>query len=301
MMRTIRTAALAALSVLLVAGPAQAATAPLAPPPPPATAQLSLEIHPPQGPVVPGTAGTLEVKVTNQGPSATTDDTLVVVHLPAPAVVQSAVPPVALTYFGTGSSYKIPAGLAPGASSVERLALYVAPITLSYVTISGDVQVYYPGDPDQSGHTTPYSFTTADTRIHLTTGASSAIQGGHPVPQPGDLTGHPGATVNLPLWVYNQGPSYSRHPISVAITVPAHTTLTSTVPYGCTATGPRTLTCDYGSGPRYQDAIFIDPAVVIDSSTVAGQVLPGGRLDVTASEEECETPDWHTAYVVTVN
>ncbi|MEV7597507.1 hypothetical protein AB0O91_08975 [Kitasatospora sp. NPDC089797] len=298
MMRTIRTAALAALSVLLLAGPAQAAAAPL--PAPPATAQLSLEIHPP-GPVVPGRSGALVVKVTNQGPSTTTDDTLVVVHLPAPGVVKSAQPAVDLTYFGTGSSYKIPAGLAPGASSVERLELYVAPITLPFQTINGDVQVYYAGDPDQSGHTTPYSFTTADTRIHLTTGASSAIQGGQAEPQPGDLTGKPGATVNLPLWVYNQGPSYSRKPISVAITVPEHTTLTDKLPYDCTATGPRTMTCSYGSGPRYEDAIFIDPAVVIDPSTVAGQVLPGGTLDVTASEEECWTPAWHTDYVVTVD
>ncbi|MER7843929.1 hypothetical protein ABTZ03_08265 [Kitasatospora sp. NPDC096077] len=299
MMRTIRTAVLAALSVFLVAGPAQAATAPLAAPP--ATAQLSLEISPPQGPVVPGTNGTLKVKVTNQGPSTTTDDTLVVVHLPAPAVVQSADPAVALTYFGTGSSYKIPAGLAPGASSVERLALHVAPITLSYQTISGDVQVYYPGDPDQSGHTTQYSFTTADTRATFMTGASSAWQAGHPEPQPGDLTGHPGATISLPLWVYNAGPSYSRHPIEVAITVPERTTLTGTVPYGCKSTGPRTLVCAYQSGPRFEDAIFINPSVVIDSSTVAGQVLPGGTLDVVAAVEDCWTPYWHTDYVVTVN
>ncbi|MFJ7245273.1 hypothetical protein ACIQWA_11585 [Kitasatospora sp. NPDC098652] len=299
MMRTLRATALAALSVLLVAGPAQAATAPLAAPP--ATAQLSLEVCPPQHPVVPGETGTLEVKVTNRGPSATTDDTLVVVHFPAPGVVQSADPAVTLTYFGTGSSYKIPAGLAPGAASVERLALYVAPVTDPFITISGDVQAYYPGDPDQSGHTTAYSLTTADTKAHFMVGASSAWQAGHPVPQPGDLTGAPGATINLPLWVYNAGPSYSRHPIDLAITVPEHTTLTGTPPYGCTATGPRTLSCHYPTGPRYHDAVFIDPAVVIDPSTVAGQVLPGGTLDVVAAVEDCPSPDWHTDYVVTVS
>lgn len=38
--------------------------------------------RPPRGPVVPGENGTLEVRVTNQGPAATTDPTLVVVHLP---------------------------------------------------------------------------------------------------------------------------------------------------------------------------------------------------------------------------
>ncbi|MFB7909397.1 hypothetical protein ACFC1T_23460 [Kitasatospora sp. NPDC056076] len=299
MMRTLRAAALAALSVLLVAWPAQAATAPL--PAPPATARLSLEVCPPQDPVVPGGTGTLEVKVTNQGPAATTDDTLVVVHLPAPGVVRSADPAVTLTYFGTGSSYTIPAGLAPGAASVERLALYVAPITESFLTVDGDVQAFYPGDPDRSGHTTAYRLTTADTRAHFMVGASSAWQAGHPVPQPGDLTGRPGATIDLPLWVYNAGPSYSRHPIDLAITVPEHTTLTGTPPYGCTATGPRTLTCHYASGPRFQDAVFIDPAVVIDSSTVAGQVLPGGTLDVVAAVEDRPSPDWHTDYVVTVN
>ncbi|MFF2076956.1 hypothetical protein ACFVXG_19605 [Kitasatospora sp. NPDC058162] len=299
MMRTLRAAALAALSVLLTAWPAQAATAPLAAPP--ATAALSLEVCPPQDPVVPGETGTLEVKVTNRGPATTTDDTLVVVHFSSPGVVQSADPAVALTYFGTGSSYKIPAGLAPGASSVERLALYVAPITESFLTVSGDVQAFYPGDPDQSGHTTPYSLTTADTRAHFMVGASSAWQAGHPVPQPGDLTGAPGATIDLPLWVYNAGPSYSRHPVDLAITVPEHTTLTGTPPYNCNATGPRTLTCRYPSGPRYHDAVFIDPAVVIDSSAVAGQVLPGGTLDVVAAVEDRPSPDWHTDYVVTVN
>ncbi|MFD5465552.1 hypothetical protein ACFWIQ_22365 [Kitasatospora sp. NPDC127059] len=299
MMRTVRSAALAALSVLLLAWPAQAATAPLAAPP--ATARLSLEICPPQDPVVPGENGTLEVKVTNRGPATTTDDTLVVVHLPSPGVVQSADPAVTLTYFGTGSSYTVPAGLAPGATSVERLALHVAPITSPFTTVSGDVQVFYPGDPDQSGHTTPYSFTTADTRAHFMVGASSAWQAGHPVPQPGDLTGKPGATVNLPLWVYNAGPSYSTHPIDVAITVPEHTTLTGTPPYNCTATGPRTLACHYGVGPRFENAVFIDPAVVIDSSVVAGQVLPGGTLDVVAAQEDCPSPDWHTDYVVTVD
>ncbi|WBP86920.1 COG1361 family protein [Kitasatospora cathayae] len=299
MMRTVRSAALAALSVLLVAWPAQAATTTLAAPP--ATAKLSLEVRPPQDPVVPGETGILEVKVTNDGPATTTDDTLVVVHSPPPGVVRSADPPVTLTYFGTGSSYRIPAGLAPGASSAERLSLFVAPITDPFVTISGDVQVFYPGDPDQSGRTTPYSFTTADTAAHFVVGASSAWENGHPVPQPGDLTGKPGATVNLPLWVYNAGPSYSRHPIDVSITVPAQTTPTGTTPYGCTVASPRTLTCHYESGPRFHDAIFIDPAVVIDSSTVAGQVLPGGTLDVVAAQGDCPSPDWHTDFVVTVD
>ncbi|MFJ9697610.1 hypothetical protein [Kitasatospora sp. NPDC101183] len=300
MMRTLRAVALAALSVLLVAGPAQAGARPLAAPP--AEAMVSVEICPP-GDTVPGETGTLEVRITNNGPSATSDATLVVVHFPPPGVVQSADPAVPLDYFGTGSSYSIPAGLAPGATSVEKLALYVAPITLPGTVINGDVQAFYPGDPDQSGHTTPYSFTTADTKAHMMVGASSAWSAGHPVPQPGDLTGHPGATINLPLWVYNAGPSYSRHPIDVNITVPEMTTLTGTAPYNCTATGPRTLTCHFGSGPRYHDAIFIDPAVVIDASTTAGQVLTGGTLDVIPSPEEDSGPmsDWHTDFVVTVD
>ncbi|MER6304433.1 hypothetical protein ABT247_33565 [Kitasatospora sp. NPDC001539] len=298
MMRTLRTAALAAISVLLTAWPAQAATAPLAAPP--ATAQLSVELCPPQDPVVPGEDGILEVKVTNRGPATTTDDTLVVVHFPSPGVVRSADPPVTLTYFGTGSSYQVPAGLAPGSTSVERLSLEVSPSTFSFVTVNGDVQVFYPGDPDRSGRTTPYSLTTADTEAHFMVGASSAWEAGHPVPQPGDLTGKPGATVDLPLWVYNAGPAYSRHPIDVRITVPEHTTLTGTVPYDCTATGPRTLTCHFPEGPRYHDAVFIDPAVVIDPSAVAGQVLPGGTLDVSG-QEDCPSPDWHTDFAVTVD
>ncbi|MER8101540.1 hypothetical protein [Kitasatospora sp. NPDC094016] len=297
MIRTLRAAALAALSAVLMAWPVQAVAAPRAERS--ATARLSVELCPPRGPVVPGESGILEVRVTNQGPAATTDPTLVVVHLPPPGVVKSADPPVELTYFGTGSSYAVPAGLAPGATSVERLSLYVAPITSPFTTISGDVQAFYPGDPDQSGHTTPYSFTTADTQAHFMVGASSAWQAGHPVPQPGDLTGAPGATIDLPLWVYNAGPSYSTHPIDVRITVPEHTTLTSPTPSGCTATGPRTLTCHYGVGPRYHDAIFIDPAVVIDPATTAGQVLPGGTLDV-AGREDCPSPDWHTDFSVTV-
>ncbi|WP_147465092.1 hypothetical protein [Streptomyces sp. 1114.5] len=299
MMRTVRAAALAALSVVLLAWPAQAGTTPLAAPP--ATAQLSVELCPPQGPVVPGETGILEVRVTNRGPETTSDATLVVVHIPSPGVVQSAEPPVTLTYFGTGSSYRIPAGLAPGASSVEKLALYVAPVTSPFTTISGDVQAFYPGDPDQSGHTTPYSLTTADTRAHFMVGASSAWEGGHPVPQPGDLTGKPGATVSLPLWVYNAGPSYSTHPVDIRITTPEHTTLTGAPPYDCTATGERTLSCHLPTGPRYHDAVYLDPAVVIDPATVAGQVLPGGTLDVVAASEDCPSPDWHTDFVVTVN
>ncbi|MFJ8626665.1 hypothetical protein ACIRD3_28050 [Kitasatospora sp. NPDC093550] len=298
MIRTLRAAALAALSVVLVAWPARAATTPLAAPP--AAARLSVELCPPQDPVVPGETGTLEVRVTNHGPAATGGATLVVVHFPSPGVVQSADPPVTLTYFGTGSSYQVPAGLAPGASSVERLALYVAPITSPFTTVSGDVQAFYPGDPDQSGHTTPYRLTTADTRAHFMVGASSAWEAGHPVPQPGDLTGKPGETVTLPLWVYNAGPSYSTHPVDLAITTPEHTTLTGTVPYDCTATGPRTLTCHLPSGPRYHDAVFVDPAVVIDPAAVAGQVLPGGTLDVVATQEDRPSPDWHTDYGVTV-
>lgn len=300
MMRTLRAVALAALSVLLVAGPAQAAARPLAAPE--AEARISVELCPP-GAVVPGDTGTLEVRITNNGPAATSDATLVVVHFPPPGVVSSADPPVALTYFGTGSSYSIPAGLAPGASSVEKLALRVAPITEPFITISGDVQAFYPGDPDQSGHTTPYSFTTADTKAHMMVGASSAWQAGHPIPQPGDLTGKPGATISLPLWVYNAGPSYSRHPIDVMITVPERTALTGTVPYGCTAAGPRSLTCHFPSGPRYQDAIYIGPSVEIAPDAVAGQVLPGGTLDVIPSaEEDCgPVSDWHTGFVVTVD
>ncbi len=299
MMRTMRAAGLAALSVVLLAWPAQAATTPLAAPP--ATAQLSVELCPPPDPVVPGETGILEVRVTNRGPAATSEATLVVVHFPSPGVVQSAEPPVALTYFGTGSSYGIPAGLAPGATAVERLALYVAPITPPFVTISGDVQAFYPGDPDRSGHTAPYGLTTADTRAHFMVGASSAWSGGHPVPQPGDFTGKPGATVDLPLWVYDAGPSYSTHPVDVAITTPEHTALTGAAPHGCTATGARTLTCHFPVGPRYHDAMFIDPAVVIDPATAAGQVLPGGTLDVVAAQEDCPSPDWHTVYAVTVD
>ncbi|MGF1425724.1 hypothetical protein [Kitasatospora sp. LaBMicrA B282] len=297
-MRTLRSAALAALPLVLVVSPARAATAP--PAAPPATAQLSIALQPPQAPVVPGESGTLEVRVTNQGPAATTDRTLVVVHLPPPGVVQSADPPTTLTYFATGSSYSVPAGLAPGASSVERLALHVAPITLPFTTISGDVQAYYAGDPDRSGHTTPYEFSTADTRAHFMVGASSAWQAGHPEPRPGDLTGRPGATIDLPLWVYNAGPSYSRHPIDVWITVPEHTTLTGTTPYGCTAFPPRTLNCRYGNGPRYQDAVFIDPAVVIDPATAAGETLPGGTLNVSG-QEDGPSPDAHTGFAVTVD
>ncbi|WP_369183126.1 hypothetical protein [Streptomyces sp. Y1] len=299
MMRTLRAVALAALSVVLLAAPAQAAAHPQAAPP--AEARISVELSPP-GPVVPGESGTLEVRITNNGPSTTTDETLVVVHFPSPGVVQSADPPVTLTYFGTGSSYKIPAGLAPGAASVEKLALRVAPITSPFITIDGDVQAFYPGDPDQSGHTTPYSFTTADTKAHFTVGASSAITGdGRPDPQPGDLTGKPGATVHLPLWVFNTGPSYSRQPIEVRITVPEGTALADPPPYRCTSTSPRTLDCNYPSGPRYKDAIFIDPAVVIDPATTAGQVLPGGTIDVVAAVEDCPSPDWHADYAVTVD
>ncbi|MFI6157628.1 hypothetical protein ACIBCA_33650 [Kitasatospora sp. NPDC051170] len=300
MMRTLRAVALAALSAVLVAGPAQAAARPLAAPP--AEAQISVELCPPDA-VVPGESGTLEVKVTNNGPNATTDATLVVVHFPPPGVVKSADPPVALTYFGTGSSYSIPAGLAPGAASVEKLAMYVAPITLPGETISGDVKAFYPGDPDQSGHTTPYSFTVADTKAHMMVGASSAWQAGHPVPQPGDLTGKPGSTITLPLWVYNAGPSYSRHPIDLLVTVPEHTALTGTPPFGCAATGPRSLACHFGEGPRYQNAIYIGPSVEIDPDTVAGQVLPGGTFDVIPSAEEDSGPmsDWHTDFVVTVD
>ncbi|MFE6054976.1 hypothetical protein ACFQ6N_29855 [Kitasatospora sp. NPDC056446] len=298
MMRTLRAAALAVFSVVLVAWPAQAATAPLAAPP--ATAGLSVELCPPQDPVVPGETGAMEVRITNHGPAATSDPTQVVVHFPPPGVVRSADPPVTLTYFGTGSSYEIPAGLAPGATSVEKLALYVAPITSPFTTIGGDVQAFYAGDPDQSGHTTPYSLTTADTRAHFMVGASSAWQAGHPVPQPGDLTGEPGATVYLPLWVYNAGPSYSTHPIDLRVTTPEHTTLTGTPPYGCTATGERTLTCHFAAGPRYHDAVFIDPAVVIDPAAVSGQVLTGGTLDVSG-QEDWPSPDWHTDFVVTVS
>jgi hypothetical protein len=53
-------------------------------------------------------------------------------------------------------------------------------------------------------------------------------------------------------------------------------------------------------GPRYHDAVFIDPAVVIDSSAVAGQVLPGGTLDV-AGREDRPSPDWHTDFAVAVD
>ncbi|MBV6699252.1 hypothetical protein [Kitasatospora aureofaciens] len=291
-----RAAALAVLSVVLVAWPAQAARS-SAPPPP--AAQLTIELCPPEAPVVPGETGILEVHVTNHGPAATGDETMVVVHFPPPGVVRDANPPVTLTYFGTGSSYKLPAGLAPGETSVERLSLYVAPITSPFTTISGDVQAFYPGDPDQSGHTTPYSFTTADTRAHFMVGASSAWEAGHPVLQPGDFKGAPGATIGLPLWVYNDGPSYSTHPIDVLITTPEHTTLTGKTPYGCTATGPRSLACHYATGPRYKDATFINPSVVIDPATVSGQVLPGGTLDVSGVED-CPSPDWHTDYAVTV-
>ncbi|WP_189915777.1 hypothetical protein [Kitasatospora xanthocidica] len=298
MMRTVRAAVLAALSAVLVAWPAQAATTPLAAPPP--AAALSVELCPPEGPVVPGETGTLEVRVTNNGPAATGDTTQVVVHFPAPGVVQSADPPVDLTYFGTGSSYLIPAGLAPGATSVERLALYVAPITYSGETISGDVQAFYAGDPDQSGHTTPYSLVTGDTKAHFTVGASSAIVGGKPVPQPGDLEGKPGATIELPLWVYNNGPSYSRHPVDFLITVPERTTLTGTTPIGCTATGPRTLACHFSEGPRYHNTIYVFPSVVIDPAAVAGQVLTGGTLDVSGQEDPNPSPDHHADFAVTV-
>ncbi|MGA5819670.1 hypothetical protein ACPC54_17650 [Kitasatospora sp. NPDC094028] len=301
MMRTLRAIALAALSVVLLAAPAQAAAHSLAAPP--AEARISIELVCPPDPVVPGESGTLDVRIVNNGPSTTTDATLVVVHFPPPGVIRSADPPVALDYFGTGSSYTVPAGLPPGAAATEKLVLHVAPITLPFTTIDGDVQAFYPGDPDRSGHTTPYSFTTADTKAHMMVGASSAWQAGHPVPQPGDLTGKPGSTVNLPLWVYNAGPSYSRHPIDVMITAPEHTALTGTIPYGCTAAGPRTLTCRFQSGPRYQDAIFIEASVEIDPDTVAGQILPGGTLDVIPSpEEDCgPVSDWHTGFVVTVD
>ncbi|MFH9351920.1 hypothetical protein [Kitasatospora sp. NPDC017646] len=82
--------------------------------------------------------------------------------------------------------------------------------------------------------------------------------------------------------------------------MPERTTLTGTPPYGCTATSPRTLTCHYDEGPRFHDAVLIEPAVVIDPSTAAGQVLPGGTLDV-AGQEDHPSPDSHTDFVVTVD
>ncbi|MEZ0089425.1 hypothetical protein [Streptacidiphilus sp. EB129] len=254
--------------------------------PPPgdsATGPVRVALEWPGTPVTPGARPTLGVRVTNTGATATTDPTLVVVHLPAPNSI-SADPGTGLTLFGTGGQYTVPAGLPAGATAATTLTLDVHPEDPPNATEHCDVSSFT--GPDHA--TVRYDLVTGDPEVTL------SILLDEPV------SAAPGATVTFGVSAHNAGPSnaYSGT-TAISMTAPARTHWAAPAPYGCTADAAQTvLSCTTAGSPLTWRDDYIRPSLTVDRDAVPGTLLAGGLLGVT-NPWDCHGPQY-TPFTVTV-
>ncbi|MFC1435099.1 hypothetical protein ACEZDB_31095 [Streptacidiphilus sp. N1-3] len=267
-----RTAAVLLASTALLL-PARAQAASPAPDPdqcvPPAgasaTGPVRIALDWSAAPVAPGSTPSLGIRVTNTGDVPTAASTLVVVHLPAPNSI-SAPAGTDLTLFGTGGSYTVPAGLAPGATSGTVLTLDVHAEDPPNTTQHCDV-TSFTGDDHA---TVPYDVVTGDPVVAL--GISTY----------GPVSAAPGATVNFGVVEHNAGPSNAyRGTTAITMTAPEHTRWTAPLPYGCTADPARSrLSCDYQGSPLVWRDEAQWPNLTLDPGVEPGTVLGGGELTI---------------------
>ncbi|MHA6763469.1 hypothetical protein [Streptacidiphilus sp. PAMC 29251] len=233
--------------------------------------------------VAPGSTPALGIRVTNTGATPTTDPTLVVVHLPAPNSI-SAEPGTDLTLFGTGGSYTVPAGLAPGATAGTVLTLDVHAEDPPNTTQHCDVTSFTGNDHA----TVPYDVVTGDPVVSL------GIRTYQPV------AAAPGATVNFGVVEHNAGPSNAyQGTTAITMTAPRHTHWSAPLPYGCTADpASLRLSCGYQGSPLVWRDEAQWPNLTLDPQVEPGTVLDGGELTI-ANPWDCAGVH-HTPFSVTV-
>lgn len=234
-------------------------------------------------PVTPGTAPTLGVTVTNTGTVPTADPTLVVVHLPTPDSL-TAPPGADLSLFGTGGSYRIPAGLPAGAGVTTTLTLDIHAEAPPNATQHCDVTSFTGGRHSTVG----YDLVTGDPVVHLTVGTY------------GPLSAAPGSTLDFGVVEHNAGPSNAHTGETlVTMTAPWHTHWVAPLPYRCRADAASvTLSCSYPGAPLVWRDEAQWPNLALDPDVEPGTVLSDGELAI-ANPWDCAGETHRTPFSVT--
>ncbi|WP_018350363.1 DUF6923 family protein [Longispora albida] len=210
---------------------------------------LATAVTAPAAPVTPGTATSITVTITNNGPSATAATAKHTVTLPAKATVGS---PLPAGCTGTGPiTCTVPAGMIPGATKTYVIPLLVAPDADSTLTGGKDV-VAEPLDGVPGNNEAPFVIPvgprSADVALTKAPAGTTKIA--------------PGETFDYNLTVTNNGPSTAVG-VQVTDTLPAELTFLSSTPAGCTAAG-RTVTCPQipalSGTQSYKLTVRLDPA-----------------------------------------
>ncbi|WP_042401728.1 hypothetical protein [Streptacidiphilus carbonis] len=251
---------------------------------PSATGPVRIALDWSTDPMPPGSRPTMTVHVTNTGDRPTADPTLVVVHLPSPNEV-SGPPGIGFTFFGTGGSYTVPAGLAPGAEATTVLTLSVHGEDAPNSVMHCDVTSFTGNDHD----TVLYDVVTGDPVVKLS------------VLMPQTVEASPGQTVSFLVSEHNAGPSiaYDDNPTVMTLTAPGHTRWTGDAPYRCTVDGAgRMMTCSEPGSPLTWRDNFRYPTLTVDSSVRPGTVLAGG-MSTISNHWDCGG-DHPTPFTVTV-
>jgi hypothetical protein len=233
----------------------------------------------PAGAVVPGETATVDVEVTNDGPSDTDDETTLTITPPS-GVSFSAVPAGCSAGATDGDPITCTvAALANGATAAVSVTFDIASAAPGSSSLSGGAAtITNPDDPNAANDASAFVLTTAVRESDLAVSAAD----------PGPIT--PGAETDVTVTVTNAGPS-DADGTTLVFTPPDGVSLdTANMDPACSVDTPvvGTATCALGAVAAGGNAV-VDVAVAVDSDATPSSTLSGsGAADVTSDSIDAD-------------
>ncbi|GLZ78054.1 hypothetical protein Afil01_28610 [Actinorhabdospora filicis] len=232
------------------------------------------------GPLAPGSATTVTVTATNNGPSNTAGAATVTITLPQ-NVTQSGALPAGCVLNGDGTvTCTVASGWAAGSDKTFAIPVVIASNAPLNATLTGGKAVIALTGDTVAGNNSR-DFTMSTTAKAATDLAVTAATADPATP----LT--PGSPASVTVTAKNLGPSDSRSASTVTITLPEHVSVNGALPAGCTGTGP--VTCTVASGwVSGAEKSFVIP-VKVDSDAPLNATLSGGKAVVSGADDTVDT------------
>ena len=233
----------------------------------------------PAGAVVPGEQTTVDIDVTNDGPSDTDDVTTLVITPPT----------------GTGFA-AVPAGCSAGATAEDPMTCSIAALAdaaTSTISVAidvpssasgsgtlggGDATVTNPDDPNGANNSVSFSLATAARESDLSISAAD----------PGPMT--PGSESDILVTVGNAGPS-DADSVAVVMTPPAGVSIdAANLDGACTADQPAvgSVTCGLGTVMAGTDRMVAVAIVVDPGATPSSTLTTSGTASATSDSVDAD-------------